>query len=127
MSRVEPIRVGEITLIEAARFVTYYEVAAWRSVVEVAPGTYPVLAHPYTSVPGRYWQPKLDAPGICVEDYKPSLFGGVRIPNTKSDLDTGKPMSPRGLPYELRESVILDPGFEWTAMSEIQRTRESDT
>jgi hypothetical protein len=109
------VKIGTLTLTEAARWDRTYEVAAWRSVVEVQPGTYDVFAYYYaTYAKKHYWQPCLDAPGVCVEDYCPSLFCGNVLPgSTKQNSAVGQPMAPHGIPYELEANIVLDAG--WTA------------
>jgi len=67
--------IGYVTFGEGATHEPSQEVACWYSKWLIDPGTYPVYAKQSYGRRG-YW---VEVPATLIENYTPSLFGGVRI------------------------------------------------
>jgi len=57
-----------------------YEVAAWYTDVEVPAGRYPIVEKRAVYDGRPYWS--LDLPGVIVDSYTASLFGGMPLPGS---------------------------------------------
>ena len=69
--------IGTITITEPRKVTRHYETAAWETVVEVPPGTYPVKAH--FGYDGTADTVYACYTGTVISNYTPSLYCGVRI------------------------------------------------
>ena len=69
---------GWIVVEPGTRVRKHYEVAAWWTLLELEPGRYPVVARGISCLddPVPYWA-MVSIPGTIVEEFFPSLFGGV--------------------------------------------------
>lgn len=102
-------KIGKVTFKEPVDTHVSYETAAWYSVVRIEPGTYEVMG--YQTYPnGQVWISGINAFGICVEDYTPSLMNGNYI-GEKVSHHEGKTMKAGAL-AGLIEMIDLDDGFE---------------
>lgn len=77
MSFRDAIKVGTVTLDKPTIFRRHYETAAWYTDVEVAAGTYDVVAY----AEGRRWlvSPSIVAEGNVVAEYLAALWCGVPV------------------------------------------------
>lgn len=84
---------------EGAEFVTRYETAAWYTRMQAEAGDYPVKMFKdagcrweTTDLAGAYWV-LVTIPGTVIEDYFPSLFGGVVMTPYDKHQNYGEPTS----------------------------------
>lgn len=92
-----PTKIGTLLLAEPQIYTVNYEVAAWYTRVQVPAGEYDLTA---TFAEGNraYWV-MVAMPGTIVEEYTPSLFGGVVIGKGNGDQRVGQPMTYHGQTY----------------------------
>lgn len=120
----ERIKVGTLTIKEPIKHNLSYEVAAWYTELELEAGTYEITAR-LTDSSAVYLQ-AANVPAVIVQNYTPSLFGGMAIGGRDGSEENGKKTSTNfsvypsmlessNLKIELTKEAQgwLKPGYGW--------------